>query len=186
MLLLYIETGLQEEEGNPDPIDEGDSIGGSREEEEAGKKRAEEAATGRNKDGTLLLTPQIDNSEEGAPRRDGDDPSVGKNMFRRTGTHPKQTGSSSSTGGGGSKIGVVPVPKLGIEGGAAADTANLLVGGKEEGVSTAQGVPGAKKSKERVVPGSLLVTSVSASDLPDTEKGMFSKQVNEAFGSIYH
>ncbi|CAM9513435.1 unnamed protein product, partial [Ectocarpus sp. 12 AP-2014] len=36
--------------------------------------------------------------------------------------------------------------------------------------------PQAKKRKGRLVPGSLVLTSVSASDLPDTEKGVFSKQ----------
>lgn len=34
-----------------------------------------------------------------------------------------------------------------------------------------------KRKKGRLVPGSLVLTSVSASDLPDTEKGVFSKQV---------
>lgn len=37
--------------------------------------------------------------------------------------------------------------------------------------------PQVKKRKGRLVPGSLVLTSVSASDLPDTEKGVFSKQV---------
>ncbi|CAM9491524.1 unnamed protein product, partial [Ectocarpus fasciculatus] len=36
--------------------------------------------------------------------------------------------------------------------------------------------PQVKKRKGRLVPGSLVLTSVSASDLPDTEKGVFSKQ----------
>lgn len=35
----------------------------------------------------------------------------------------------------------------------------------------------AKQRKGRLVPGSLVLTSLSASDLPDTEKGVFSKQV---------
>ncbi|CBJ49003.1 hypothetical protein Esi_0115_0046 [Ectocarpus siliculosus] len=36
--------------------------------------------------------------------------------------------------------------------------------------------PQVKKRKGRLVPGSLVLTSVSAADLPDTEKGVFSKQ----------
>lgn len=35
----------------------------------------------------------------------------------------------------------------------------------------------AKPRKGRIVPGSLVLTSLSASDLPNTEKGVFSKQV---------
>lgn len=35
----------------------------------------------------------------------------------------------------------------------------------------------AKKVKRRMIPGSLLLSKISASDLPDTEKGIFSKQV---------
>lgn len=34
-----------------------------------------------------------------------------------------------------------------------------------------------KKVKKRMIPGSLLLSKISASDLPDTEKGIFSKQV---------
>lgn len=40
-----------------------------------------------------------------------------------------------------------------------------------------QGQQLAKKSKGRLVPGSLVLTSLSASALPNTEKGAFSKQV---------
>lgn len=172
MLLFHIETGLQEE-GKPDPSDEGDSIGDI-EEEQGKEKDGESAAAGRKKDGALV-TAQPDNNEE-AP--EGEDASVGDSMFRRTGTHQKQVGSSGSTGGmGASKTGVVP--KLGTEGddtvGAAA-TANLLPDGQEGAITERVET---KKPKGRVVPGSLLLTSVSASDLPDTEKGMFSKQVNQ-------
>ncbi len=40
-----------------------------------------------------------------------------------------------------------------------------------------QGQQNAKKKRGRLVPGSLLLTSLSASALPNTEKGAFSKQV---------
>ena len=52
-------------------------------------------------------------------------------------------------------------------------------GGGVGGVGDSQqlGQKQGKKSKGRLVPGSLLLTSLSASALPNTEKGAFSKQV---------
>lgn len=53
---------------------------------------------------------------------------------------------------------------------------------KREGLGDAKGgdkgeQQGTKPRKGRLVPGSLVLSSLSASDLPNTEKGVFSKQV---------
>lgn len=59
--------------------------------------------------------------------------------------------------------------------------------GSEKDESVGRGSPpkAAKKTKKRVVPGSLLITDVSASGLPDTEKGMFSKQARNHESPAY-
>lgn len=50
---------------------------------------------------------------------------------------------------------------------------------EKDGADTLEEKP--RQRKRRVVPGSLVLSSISASDLPDTEKGMFSKQVERCF-----
>ena len=94
-------------------------------------------------------------------------PPVGETTLRRTGAEHRKTTTSSTEGAPKKQKQKGLVPKLGI-GDAAA------VGEEEEGVAARAKT---KTPKGRVVPGSLLLTSVSASDLPDTEKGVFSKQV---------
>ena len=106
-------------------------------------------------------------------------PPVGETTLRRTGAEHRKTTTSSTEGAPKKQKQKGLVPKLGIGdaaavGAAEAGDVDMVEGEEEEGVAARAKT---KTPKGRVVPGSLLLTSVSASDLPDTEKGVFSKQV---------